>query len=230
MTSWAPILRRAFFLPLIVINSSVFASIGFFSTGVDDNGNLIADGTADSHYSLFYAGTQFSYDTAYATTNNPSSWLPRGTDYQWINPTGDGTDDLPCRGCDTAAPGYAFPDYFYSTSFDLSGVNLSDVYIEFDIASDNAANVNINGRYINRYDGFGAFRTVVLNDQSWFVDGLNTIEFGVLNSGSDVNPTGLMVRVTQARIPEPGVLTLLGLGFATFGLRRGMLVNRSRQT
>jgi hypothetical protein len=52
---------------------------------------------------------------------------------------------------------------------------------------------------LGRYAGFGAFQRLELNDANLFVDGSNTIRFGVANSGSTPNPTGLMVSVVEAR-------------------------------
>ncbi len=128
-------------------------------------------------------------------------------------PNREGTDDLPCRDCnDPPAPDFSFNDYFYSTSFSLLGVDINAVYLEFDIAADNAVNIDINDRYIGRFDGFEAFQKIVLDEENWFVDGINTIRFGVANTANFSNPTGLMVRVVQARVPEPSVIMLVVLG------------------
>lgn len=196
------------------------AAIDFYSTGVDDDGNLLAAGEIDPHYSLMHAAENTVYDTAYATTDNPGTWLSAGSGYQWINPTGVGNDNLPCRYCVPAVSPYAFPDYFYSTTFDLTGADLSSVFIEFQVATDNAANISINGMYIGYFAGFSAFETIVLNDPVWFVEGQNTLVFGVANTSTSPNPTGLLVKVVAADIPEPLTLALVGLGLAGIGFGR----------
>jgi hypothetical protein len=192
--------------------------IAFFSTGVDAAGGLLAAGTVDPNYELFYAGTDNTYPNAIATTSTPGTWLAAGDTYQWITPTGNGNDNLPCRDCgDPPQAGFAFSDYFYSTAFDLTGFDLASVYIAFDVAADNAVNIDINNMPLGRYAGFGAFQRLELNDADLFVDGSNTIRFGVANSGSTPNPTGLMVSVVEARgvsasVDLPGSMALVLVG------------------
>jgi hypothetical protein len=213
-------LRTLLILSFLFFSTSGIAAIGLYSTGVDDEGNLLTAGEIDPHYTLFHAAENTAYDTAYVTTDNPSTWLTAGASYQWINPTGRGNDNLACRYCETPIRPYAFPDYFYSTTFDLTGADLSSVYIEFQVASDNAANISINGKYIGYFSGFTALDTIVLNDPIWFVDGQNTLVFGVANTSDTPNPTGLVVNVLAADIPEPLTLALTGLGLVGIGYKR----------
>jgi hypothetical protein len=221
-TCWRTSIRR--FAWLICFQSACLAQyavagpIAFFSTGVDTTGNLLAPGAVDPNYDLFYAGTENTYPSAIATAITPGTWLAAGGTYQWITPTGNGNDNLPCRDCgDPPQPGFAFNDYFYITAFDLTGFDLDSVYIAFDVAADNAVNIDINNIALGRYAGFGDFQRLELNDADLFVEGSNTIRFGVANSGSTPNPTGLMVSVVEARgisasIDVPGSMALVVLG------------------
>jgi len=120
-------LRTLLTVSFLFLSTPGIAAIDFFGTGVGDDGSLLAAGEIDPHYTLFHAAENTVYDAAYATTDNPGTWLGGGDDYQWINPTGVGNDNLPCRYCAPAVSPYAFPDYFYSTTFDLAGVDLSSV-------------------------------------------------------------------------------------------------------
>lgn len=93
------------------------------------------------------------------------------------------------------------------------------------MSSDNAANISIDGLYIGYFAGFSASETIVLDAPGWFVDGQNTLVFGVANTSTSPNPTGLLVDVVAADIPEPLTLALVGLGLAGNGFRRHRLTD-----
>lgn len=211
-----------FGLSLLMSSPISATTFNFYSTGVDDDGNLLADGQTDSHYSLYHNAVGSTYSTAYATTNNPAGWVSAGPDYQWINPTGNGTDDLPCRYQECATPilPNSLADYYYSTTFDLTGVDLNSVYIEFQFAVDNSVNLDINNNYLGYIGGYSTLQTVILDDPALFVAGINTIHFNVANTAHVANPTGLIVNVIQASVPSPLPLALIGIGLTAFGLTR----------
>lgn len=219
-----------FGLSLLISSQSSAATFDFYSTGVDDNGNLLADGQTDSHYSLYHNAVDSTYDTAYATTNNPVGWVSAGSGYQWINPTGNGTDDLPCRYEECATPilPNSLADYYYTTTFDLTGVDLNSVYIEFQFAVDNSVNLDINNIYLGYIGGYSTLQTIILNDPALFVAGINTIHFNVANTAHVANPTGLIVNVVEASVPAPLPLALIGVGLAGIGLtRKRVILSRS---
>lgn len=210
-----------FFGIALLMSSPISATtFNFYSTGVDDDGNLLADGQPDSHYSLYHNAAGSTYSTAYVTTNNPAGWVGAGSGYQWINPTGNGTDDLPCRYEECATPilPNSWADYYYSTTFDLTGVDLDAVYIEFQFAADNGVNLDVNNNYLGNIGGYSTLQTVILNDPGLFVAGINTIHFNVANTAHVASPTGLIVNVVEARVPSPLPLALIGIGLIAIGL------------
>ena len=87
------------------------ALITVWGTGLDNDGQLLPPGTDDPHYLILSTPPL----APKVTSNNPVFflWADNTSTSQWINPTGDGSQNL--------SPGY----YVYQTTFDLSGFDPS---------------------------------------------------------------------------------------------------------
>ncbi len=110
-------------------------------------------------------------------------------------------------------------DSVFATTFDLTGLNLADVWVTLWWGVDNLiTDVMLNGVSIGHTFPGGDFTfpqpgPVTLS--SGFAAGVNTLEFHTQNFPAEVgNPLGLRVEFTSedGTIPEPATLSLLGIG------------------
>lgn len=159
--------------------------LGLFNTGVDADGNVLGIGQADPHYVLSWVGSG-----ARAVARNPIwAYAPAGS--AWI-------------GCAVANdPLHLDPvgDYYYelSMSLDLSGIATSGLQLTGSWATDNSAEMWLNGTYTGFSKGeLGFYNLDAFSIGSGFVEGLNTLEFRVNNAGLfngqiQPNPSGLLV-------------------------------------
>lgn len=189
--------------------------IGLYNTGVSSSGGLLADGSADPHYSLVSSADQSIKVPVSAIVADsskypfvPGGWLPDGPNSKWIDPLADQSIGNP--------PG----DYIYETTFQLAGVNPTSVVISGQWSLDNIGKgILINGHSTGiYYDApgdytFKAFQTFVL-PSNYFVEGTNTLDFVVSNTdnGNGNTPTGIRVELSAyiQLAPEPSPLVLLG--------------------
>ncbi|HIG26346.1 MAG TPA: hypothetical protein EYQ50_00540 [Verrucomicrobiales bacterium] len=158
---------------------------GIFSTGVDDNGEILLDLDIDPHYVL----TQNPHDggsEVLAMSGIPSPpWVPNSDTSRWVGAT-DNTN---------AEPGL----YTFEMSFDLTGFDPDTVIISGSWATDNEGpEVRLNGvatglRHRGNFDTLIEFII-----DSGFVEGINTLEFDVNNAGESANPGGLRVENLRA--------------------------------
>jgi hypothetical protein len=200
------------------------ASITVWGTGLADNGQLVAAGTVDPHYSIIQAPSPYSTPIApRVTSNNPTyfPWADNTPTSQWINPSGHGLDLLPA--------GY----YYYQTTFDLTGYNPATAQIVGNLAIDNALEVYLNGNYTGVSLPWAASSESPLHPFSittGFVGGLNSLVFEVYNGpqpgGNPANPTGLQVQITAATAALSVPVPLPSAAWAGMGLLGGMLVFR----
>ena len=166
---------------------------GLFNTGVDDQQNVLQDNDQDPHYTLV-APSVIEGPGIVATSKGGfpvGPWLDDDHLSAWIGPTNDtnGPGDL-----DTF-----FPNYYYRTTFDLTGVSLQGLAINGEWSSDNnGVDIVLNGAslFYQNTAQFGGYAPFVL--ESDFVQGINTLEFlvnnAIVNEGDPPGPTGLRVR------------------------------------
>ncbi len=164
--------------------ASTPAPIPVFGTGVDGAGNLLADGTADGHYSLV-ASADAGFPGPSALVINSTAfpippWVADGPKSKWIGPQRDQSSGN--------APG----NYTYRTQFSLAGFDPTTAILTGQFAADDGATMRLNGAQVAvTGSGFSAFTPFTIS--SGFVAGTNTLDFVVLNGGSSPNPTGLRV-------------------------------------
>lgn len=166
---------------------------GLFNTGVNAAGAALADGGSDPHYGLAVNADSPSTNaivensTAFPIVSGP--WLANSPTSKWIGPRFD----------TTAAAGQAQGNglYVYRTTFGLTGLDRNSVVITGDWAVDDAGvSLRVNGTpsgLVNNA-GFGTPTSFTLNAfNAAFVDGVNTLEFEILNNDAIAGYTGLRV-------------------------------------
>jgi VCBS repeat-containing protein len=159
---------------------------GLFNTGVDDAGNALALGTADSHYSLISAppGSTSSNNALQLSY----AWIKNDADSNWIGSAGFEPTGI----------------YKYQTGFTLqAGADPRSVHIGFDIATDNyLRDILVNGvsTGISSNVQYTALIHFELNGvNAAFQAGANTITFVIDNRDTvppipgSAGPTGLRI-------------------------------------
>ncbi|MBM3883671.1 MAG: immunoglobulin domain-containing protein [Verrucomicrobia bacterium] len=170
-----------------------------YSTGVDDAGAVLADGTVDPHYRLVVNATNpnsqeaFVHDsTVFPIVAGP--WVANTDRSKWIAPLMNSVD---------ASGG----DYAYRTTFDLTGFDLTTVVAMGNWATDNlGTDVKLNGQSTGLQNGnqFSAYTPFTLT--SGFQAGVNTLEFLLNNADAITGYTGLRVdSLRVGALPLPAV-------------------------
>ena len=137
---------------------------GFYYTGANNSGGLVAGGTQDSHWSVSYAnvagvsGNSTYQGAAYVVSSSyiDGGWTPNTTTAQWITAPGANTttasgvniggDSLPGNGTTGANSAY----YVYKLAFNISGSGTAGtavsnkVSITLTIAADDQYTVYVN--------------------------------------------------------------------------------------
>ena len=162
---------------------------GLFNTGLDNNRAPLAGGTTDPHFTLLVNPDSAAPD-ALVETAIPGAWMADSASSLWIGPRAD-------------TSGAAGGDYTYRIAIDLTGRDLSRVYIQGQWSSDNGGfNIAVNGADtgIANSGNFGAWSSFVLaSTNTTFVSGTNTIDFKVNNAS--IGFTGLRVQFTSSHAP-----------------------------
>ncbi len=179
---------------------------GLYNTGVNDAGQVLPLQSQELHYSVSGA-TTMSY-----VVPKVSQWVAAPSGSAWIGPNPTASNwPLDPTGM-----------YYYKLSFSLSAVEASNLQISGLWSGDDTSEIWVNNQYTGLHiENWGAF--VNLNHfllQGQFVEGMNTLEFRVLNvyqaQYPNGNPTGLLVAGLSAEVvPEPATATLVGLGIAS---------------
>jgi hypothetical protein len=200
--------------------ASVHAGIALslYGTGLDQNGNLLADQAVDPHYtvqvnppstlgnSYTYANPPGQLQVVYNAY--PGSWVPGTASSQWIGPSPNINQQF--------SPGWD-GWYYYETTFNLPNSWVS-VEIEGRWATDNSGQIWLNGQstgIVKGVNGYNSLTAFSLTNSALLQPGLNTLQFRVWNDplGTSFNPTGLQVQFTAAAVttPEAGSLAIWSL-------------------
>jgi hypothetical protein len=161
--------------------------VGAFNTGVDAGGAPLAIGEIDPHYVLLSGpDTAYPGPTNYVTAGPIPPWFENDDDSQWIAPRPDSSATL--------APG----SYSYRLIFVIDDpAEVATAELSANVGTDDGnAGVFLNGTQILDFPagtGFGGLTPLFLPAGSPFVQGYNTLDFVVVNGGSDPNPSGLRV-------------------------------------
>lgn len=157
---------------------------GLFNSGVDDDGNPLADNQVDPHYELIVSADP-GFPGPDAVTLNPGfpvgPWWIEGPGSRWI---------VPQAAAGNGAPGL----YTFRTTFDLLGFDPTTVVLFGNWSSDNGIpELRLNGVATGQGHGGDFTKLAEFEVTDGFVEGLNTLEFDVSNAGDTPNPIGLRV-------------------------------------
>jgi hypothetical protein len=217
-----PIVVVAFAAALAATTSAGAATItGLYNTGVGSTGTPLPDGTVgDPHYSLVTVPVGSTTDTRVRTSAGGfpiGPYLGDDAVSAWIGPNNDSQIDGPGG------------QYEYQTTFTVAGL-LSTASIFGQWSSDNAGiEILLNGvdtgNLMNPYGPPSAYsfsHWVPFSITSGFIDGLNTLDFIVMNGNGDSDTTGpTALRVEVSATPLPAALPLFAGGLGILGLVAG---------
>jgi len=193
-----------------------------FNTGVDGAGVVLANGVADTHYTLtastFGLPGQLPIGSPLIAHNASAGFpIPPWTSdafanlaaSRWVTPQNGAVDGFSGVGVPATVQTFT-----YSTTFDLTGFVPGTAVLTGFFAADNSAvaflNTTNNIGTATSFNNAFAFGTA---NPTHFFAGVNTLTFVVTNAaGTTPNPTGLRVQygVTANLVPEinPGSASL----------------------
>ncbi|MBJ7313741.1 PEP-CTERM sorting domain-containing protein [Rugamonas sp. CCM 8940] len=169
-----------------------------------------AAGLVDSNYTL-------SSNVSYVTANDGAFpfpyWSANTSTSRWIMPTA-----LQGETFDPNSNG----TYTWHLGFDLSGFDAASASFSGRFAADNAATAYLNGHALGTTYGFGESSWASLSASSYFVNGVNSLDFVVTNYAQNGgNPAGLRVEFNSSNItavPEPETYAMLMAGLLLVGV------------
>ncbi len=223
--------RSAIFVGLLSTLSAVGSPI-IFGSGVNGSGTALALGAGDPHWMVSggpsYVG-QGATPTEASSLGVPVGWPISGGAYaspsglapfaQWIAPV-----PAPLSMSESADT-----EFDYSTTFDLTGFQLSTVEVKGFWSADNQTlglflnGIMIPGTTITGTPAHFQFESLTPFDlTTGFIGGVNTLSVHTLNANTgNPNPSGVIVQVSAtgiADVPEPGTLAVVSSGLLLLGL------------
>lgn len=204
-----------------------------YNTGVDAAGVPLSDGATDSHYLLVFPGAQegVPYVATGAGGFPIPPWLADNATSAWTTTLNPVTPLGPGSNTNIGV----FADYYYETTFSMSGLNPATAVIAGQVSYDNfLQDVLLNGQSTgisapaaNPGPSFGGWLAFSFDaaDIALLNGGVNTLTFIVRSAQADgmEDYTGVRVEFLQrdaAVIPEPSSLGLLGAGLLALRRRR----------
>ncbi len=166
------------------------AITGTFDTGVDNSRVPLADGATDNHYTLVKNADAATSTKAFVEDGSKwpivaGPWLANSDLSKWIGPRTD-------PGMESPLSGPAGGDYVYRLNLDLTGFDPNTVVLSGGWASDNSAELLVNGLLTGLTEaGFATLANFNVNGV--FKAGVNQIDFKVNNGDATGGPTGLRV-------------------------------------
>jgi hypothetical protein len=199
----------------ILFTSAIGYADAFF---INNTGVGAAPGNADPNWTVTTDPTPGSTNAFVTDTSGYPfpSWLADTLGLGW---------DSPQNSYTSGQTDSANTNYFYTTSFDLTGLDPTSASLQFQYAVDDSlVAIILNGNVLTGFPAgnfTGLSATQTLNSD--FVAGVNTLTFEVFNGpATSTNPTGLLVDFTSATAnsstPEPSGLLLIGAGLGGLGL------------
>ncbi|MEZ5300347.1 MAG: hypothetical protein R3F11_06725, partial [Verrucomicrobiales bacterium] len=184
-----------------------------FSTGLDANGQPLAPGSADPHWTL-QPGAAQGTEIIVMTPN--TAWSPNDPGSQFVGVV------------DNGATGVAIGDYRYVTEFDLTDRNPDTAEVIMSIFADNTVtDVLLNGVSTGIFhEGFSQTTGGMFTLDSGFVYGINTLEFILNNGGTAPNPGGLRIDLSNRWHPRTCLRFALASG--ALGLAPGRCQHSGR--
>ncbi|HOW63661.1 MAG TPA: immunoglobulin domain-containing protein [Candidatus Paceibacterota bacterium] len=167
-----------------------------YGTGLAPNRSLLAAGEVDPHYRITTSpDLDFPGPDALVVNDawpvQAGVWLLNGPDSKWIAPQAD------------QATGNAEGDYVYTTTFDLTGFDLSRIKLAGAWAVDNTGtDILLNGNSTGFTSaGFDSLTPFTITNG--FVPGVNTLVFKVTNLPATPNPTAIRVDLRGIIVTSP---------------------------
>ena len=177
-----------------------------FGTGVGPDGSLLAAPSVDPHYILAAsADPGFQGPNAIVVSNAwpvGAAWIANGPNSAWIAPQADQSGTTYPDG---TYGGNAEGNYTYETAIDLTGQNLSNVFLSGGWALDNTGiDILVNGVSSgNTASSYATLTPFVLTVTNGLVAGANIIDFEMSNAPSTPNPTGIRIDLKLLSLIAP---------------------------